>query len=156
MQKAERENKVSGMDINDIMQYIPHRYPFLLVDRVISIEPGKNIVAVKNVTINEPYFVCHFPNQPIMPGVMILEALAQASAILSFKSDNFKVNDNSVYYLVGIDNARFKKPVVVGDQLMLHATLMRHMKGFWKFTAQAKVGGEVVAEAELICAVRAK
>ena len=156
MQKAERENKVSGMDINDIMQYIPHRYPFLLVDRVISIEPGKNIVAVKNVTINEPYFVGHFPNQPIMPGVMILEALAQASAILSFKSDNFKVNDNSVYYLVGIDNARFKKPVVVGDQLMLHATLMRHIKGFWKFTAQAKVGDEVVTEAELICAVRAK
>ena len=144
------------MDINDIMQYIPHRYPFLLVDRVISIEPGKNIVAIKNVTINEPFFVGHFPNQPIMPGVMILEALAQASAILSFKSDNFKVNDNSVYYLVGIDNARFKKPVVVGDQLMLHATLMRHMKGFWKFTAQAKVDDEVVTEAELICAVRAK
>ena len=147
---------MSGMDISDIMQYIPHRYPFLLVDRVISIEPGKNIVAIKNVTINEPFFVGHFPNQPIMPGVMILEALAQASAILSFKSDNFKVNDDSVYYLVGIDNARFKKPVVVGDQLMLHATLMRHIKGFWKFTTQAKVGGEVVAEAELICAVRAK
>ena len=147
---------MSGMDINDIMQYIPHRYPFLLVDRVISIEPGKKIVAIKNVTINEPFFVGHFPNQPIMPGVMILEALAQASAILSFKSDNFKVNDDSVYYLVGIDNARFKKPVVVGDQLMLHATLMRHIKGFWKFTAQAKVDDEVVTEAELICAVRAK
>ena len=147
---------MSGMDINDIMQYIPHRYPFLLVDRVISIEPGKNIVAIKNVTINEPFFVGHFPHQPIMPGVMILEALAQASAILSFKSDNFKVNDDSVYYLVGIDNARFKKPVVVGDQLMLHATLMRHIKGFWKFTTQAKVGDEVVAKAELICAVRAK
>jgi len=144
------------MDISEIMQYIPHRYPFLLVDRVISIKPGKNIVAIKNVTINEPFFVGHFPNQPIMPGVMILEALAQTSAILSFKSDNFKVNDDSVYYLVGIDNARFKKPVVVGDQLMLHATLMRHIKGFWKFTAQAKVGDDVVAEAELICAVRAK
>lgn len=147
---------MSGMDISEIMQYIPHRYPFLLVDRVISITPGKNIVAVKNVTINEPFFVGHFPNQPIMPGVMILEALAQASAILSFKSDNFKVNDESVYYLVGIDNARFKKPVVVGDQLMLHATLTRHIKGFWKFTAQAKVGEDVVTEAELICAVRAK
>ena len=147
---------MSGMDINDIMQYLPHRYPFLLVDRVISIEPGKNIVAIKNVTINEPFFAGHFPSQPIMPGVMILEALAQASAILSFKSDNFKVNDDSVYYLVGIDNARFKKPVVVGDQLMLHATLLRHIKGFWKFTAQAKVGDEVVTEAELICAVRAK
>lgn len=147
---------MSGMDISEIMQYIPHRYPFLLVDRVISIEPGKNIVAIKNVTINEPFFVGHFPNQPIMPGVMILEALAQTSAILSFKSDNFKVNDDSVYYLVGIDNARFKKPVLVGDQLMLHATLIRHIKGFWKFTAQAKVGDDVVAEAELICAVRAK
>ncbi len=144
------------MDISEIMQYLPHRYPFLLVDRVISIKPGKNIVAIKNVTINEPFFVGHFPNQPIMPGVMILEALAQASAILSFKSDNFKVNDDSVYYLVGIDNARFKKPVVVGDQLLLHATLMRHIKGFWKFTAQAKVGDEVVTETELICAVRAK
>lgn len=144
------------MDINEIMQYIPHRYPFLLVDRVISIKPGKDIVAIKNVTINEPFFVGHFPNQPIMPGVMILEALAQTSAILSFKSDNFKVNDDSVYYLVGIDNARFKKPVVVGDQLVLHATLMRHIKGFWKFTAQAKVGDDIVTEAELICAVRAK
>ncbi len=147
---------MSGMDINEIMQYIPHRYPFLLVDRVISIKPGKDIVAIKNVTINEPFFVGHFPNQPIMPGVMILEALAQTSAILSFKSDNFKVNDDSVYYLVGIDNARFKKPVVVGDQLVLHATLMRHIKGFWKFTAQAKVGDDIVTEAELICAVRAK
>ena len=147
---------MSGMDISEIMQYIPHRYPFLLVDRVISIKPGKDIVAIKNVTINEPFFVGHFPNQPIMPGVMILEALAQTSAILSFKSDNFKVNDDSVYYLVGIDNARFKKPVVVGDQLVLHATLMRHIKGFWKFTAQAKVGDDVVTEAELICAVRAK
>ncbi|HXZ96815.1 MAG TPA: 3-hydroxyacyl-ACP dehydratase FabZ [Burkholderiales bacterium] len=144
------------MDVSEIMQYLPHRYPFLLVDRVISIEPGKSIVAIKNVTINEPFFVGHFPQQPIMPGVMILEALAQASAILSFKTDNFKVNDESVYYFVGIDNARFKKPVVVGDQLLLHATLTRHIKGFWKFTAQAKVGDEVVAEAELICAVRAK
>ena len=147
---------MSGMDVSEIMQYLPHRYPFLLVDRVISIEPGKSIVAIKNVTINEPFFVGHFPQQPIMPGVMILEALAQASAILSFKTDNFKVNDDSVYYFVGIDNARFKKPVVVGDQLLLHATLTRHIKGFWKFTAQAKVGDEVVAEAELICAVRAK
>jgi 3-hydroxyacyl-[acyl-carrier-protein] dehydratase len=147
---------MSGMDINDIMQYLPHRYPFLLVDRVISIEPGKNIVAIKNVTINEPFFVGHFPQQPILPGVLILEALAQASAILSFKTDNFKVNDASVYYLVGIDNARFKKPVLVGDQLLLHANLTRHIKGFWKFSAQAKVGDEVVTEAELICAVRAK
>ena len=147
---------MTGMDVGEIMQYLPHRYPFLMVDRVISIEPGKSIVAIKNVTINEPFFVGHFPQQPIMPGVMILEALAQASAILSFKTDNFKVNDDSVYYFVGIDNARFKKPVVVGDQLFLHATLTRHIKGFWKFTAQAKVSDEVVAEAELICAVRAK
>ncbi|HUL40567.1 MAG TPA: 3-hydroxyacyl-ACP dehydratase FabZ [Burkholderiales bacterium] len=144
------------MDVGEIMQYLPHRYPFLLVDRVLSIEPGKSIVAIKNVTINEPYFVGHFPQQPIMPGVMILEALAQVSAILSFKTDNFKVNEDSVYYFVGIDNARFKKPVLVGDQLLLHATLTRHIKGFWKFTALAKVDDDVVAEAELICAVRAK
>ena len=147
---------MSGMDVGEIMQYLPHRYPFLLVDRVLSIEPGKSIVAIKNVTINEPYFVGHFPQQPIMPGVMILEALAQVSAILSFKTDNFKVNEDSVYYFVGIDNARFKKPVLVGDQLLLHATLTRHIKGFWKFTALAKVDDDVVAEAELICAVRAK
>jgi len=147
---------VSGMDINEIMEYLPHRYPFLLVDRVISIVPGKDIVAIKNVTINEPFFVGHFPHQPIMPGVMILEALAQTSAILSFKSENFKVSEKSDYYLVGIDNARFKKPVSVGDQLLLHATLLRHIKGFWKFTAEAKVGNEVVTEAELICAVRAR
>ncbi|MGH8744491.1 MAG: 3-hydroxyacyl-ACP dehydratase FabZ [Burkholderiales bacterium] len=142
------------MDIEEIMQYLPHRYPFLLVDRVLSLEPGKNIVALKNVTINEPFFAGHFPHQPIMPGVLILEALAQTSAILSFKSEGFKVDRKSVYYFVGIDSARFKKPVAVGDQLLLHAKLLRHIKGFWKFTAYAKVGDDIVAEAELICAVR--
>lgn len=142
------------MDIDEIMQYLPHRYPFLLVDRVLSLEPGKSIVALKNVTINEPFFAGHFPHQPIMPGVLILEALAQTSAILSFKSEGFKVDRKSVYYFVGIDSARFKKPVSVGDQLLLHATLLRHIKGFWKFTAHAKVGDETVAEAKLICAVR--
>ncbi|MGH8750448.1 MAG: 3-hydroxyacyl-ACP dehydratase FabZ, partial [Burkholderiales bacterium] len=108
----------------------------------------------KNVTINEPFFTGHFPHQPIMPGVLILEALAQASAILSFKSEGFKVDHKSVYYFVGIDNARFKKPVSAGDQVLLHAELLRHIKGFWKFSAHAKVGDEIVCEAELICAVR--
>jgi 3-hydroxyacyl-[acyl-carrier-protein] dehydratase len=142
------------MDISEIMQYLPHRYPFLLVDRVLSLDPGKSIVALKNVTINEPFFAGHFPHQPIMPGVLILEALAQTSAILSFKSEGFKVDQKSVYYFVGIDSARFKKPVAVGDQLLLHATLMRNIKGFWKFNTHAKVGDEIVTEAELICAVR--
>ncbi len=145
---------MSSMDISEIMQYLPHRYPFLLVDRVLSLDPGKSIVALKNVTINEPFFAGHFPHQPIMPGVLILEALAQTSAILSFKSEGFKVDQKSVYYFVGIDSARFKKPVAVGDQLLLHATLMRNIKGFWKFNTHAKVGDEIVTEAELICAVR--
>jgi len=145
---------VSSMDIHEVMEHLPHRYPFLLVDRVLECEPGKTIVAVKNVTINEPFFQGHFPHHPVMPGVLIMEALAQAAGILSFKTMGSKPDENSVFYFVGIDNARFKKPVTAGDQLHLHVEILRNMRGIWKFKAEAKVGGEVVAEAELMCAKR--
>lgn len=143
------------MDIHEILEYLPHRYPFLLVDRVISCEPGKNIVALKNVSINEPFFVGHFPHHPVMPGVLIIEALAQAAAILSFKTMGQKPDPKSVYYFVGIDNARFKKPVTAGDQLSLEVNIVRSVRGIWKFGAEAKVNDQVVTEAELMCTVRA-
>ena len=145
---------MSSMDIHEVMEHLPHRYPFLLVDRVLECEPGKTIVAVKNVTINEPFFQGHFPHHPVMPGVLIMEALAQAAGILSFKTMGTKPDENSVFYFVGIDNARFKKPVTAGDQLHLHIEILRNMRGIWKFKAEAKVGGEIVAEAELMCAKR--
>ena len=143
------------MDIHEILQYLPHRYPFLLVDRVLQCEPGKNIVALKNVTINEPFFVGHFPHHPVMPGVLIIEALAQTAAILSFKTMGTKPDDKSVYYFVGIDSARFKKPVSAGDQLRLEVEITRSMKGIWKYNARAKVNDQIVTEAELMCTVKA-
>ena len=146
---------MSSMDIHEILQYLPHRYPFLLVDRVLSCEPGKDIVALKNVSINEPFFPGHFPHFPVMPGVLIVEALAQAAAILSFKTMGKKPDNESVYYFAGIDNARFKKPVFAGDQLYLHVAITRTMKGVWKYSAQAKVNEKLVAEADLMCTLRA-
>lgn len=143
------------MDIHEILRNLPHRYPFLLVDRVISCEPGKNIIALKNVSINEPFFAGHFPHHPVMPGVLIVEALAQAAAILSFKTMGTQPDDQSVYYFVGIDRARFKKPVVAGDQLRLEVEIKRTLKGVWKYTAVAKVADTIVTEAELMCTLRA-
>ena len=143
------------MNLHQVLEYLPHRYPFLLVDRVLSCEPGKDIVALKNVTINEPFFNGHFPHYPVMPGVLIIEALAQAAAILSFLTQNEKPDPNSIYYFVGIDNARFKKPVSPGDALHLHVALDKHKSGLWRYNAQAKVEGELVAEAQLLCAKRA-
>ncbi len=145
---------MNAMEINEIMQYLPHRFPFLMLDRVELIEPGVRIVALKNVSINEPFFPGHFPNHPVMPGVLILEAMAQAAAILSFKSADRKPEANSVYYFVGIDGARFKKPVVPGDQLRLEVHFERSIKSIWKYTAKATVDGNVVAQAELMCTVR--
>ena len=145
---------MNAMEIQEIMQYLPHRFPFLMVDRVELIEPGVRIVAIKNVTINEPFFPGHFPTRPVMPGVLILEAMAQAAAILSFKSADTKPNVNSVYYFVGIDGARFKKPVGPGDQLRLEVHFQRSIKSIWKYTAKATVGDDVVAVAELMCTVR--
>lgn len=145
---------MSGMDIAEIMRHLPHRYPFLLIDRVLSYESGKSIKALKNVTINEPFFNGHFPHHPVMPGVLIIESMAQAAALLSFVTMGAKANDQSIYYFVGIDNARFKRPVVAGDALHLHVSLTRQVRGIWKFSAQAHVEDAMVAEAELMCTVR--
>jgi 3-hydroxyacyl-[acyl-carrier-protein] dehydratase len=142
------------MDIREVLDHLPHRYPMLLVDRVLECEPGKRILALKNVTINEPFFAGHFPHHPVMPGVLIIEALAQAAAILSFRTLGTKPDDKSVYYFVGIDGARFKKPVGPGDQLMLDVTLERSMRGILKFAAIARVSEALVAEANLMCTVR--
>ena len=145
---------MNSMQIKEILNYLPHRYPFLLVDRVLSCEAGRKIVAVKNVAINEPFFQGHFPDNPIMPGVMILEALAQAAAILSFQTLNRDSTRNLLYYFVGIDNARFKKVVIPGDQLTLDVTMTRKVRGIAKFLTVASVGQEVVAEAELLCTIK--
>ena len=141
-------------DIHEILKRLPHRYPFLLVDRVIEIERGKSLRALKNVTMNEPFFIGHFPHRPVMPGVMILEALAQAAAILAFDKIDVRPDDKTVFYFAGIDRARFKRPVEPGDQLMLHITLDRIKSGIVKFTSDARVGDSVVAEAELMCTMR--
>lgn len=142
------------MDIHRILEYLPHRYPFLLVDRVLACDPGKRIKAIKNVTINEQFFSGHFPHHPVMPGVLIIEALAQTAAILTFKTHDHKADDNSVYYFVGIDKARFKKPVTPGDTLEMNAEITRFARGIWWFKAHATVGGQVVTEAELMCTLR--
>jgi 3-hydroxyacyl-[acyl-carrier-protein] dehydratase len=144
------------MNVEEVMQYLPHRYPFLLIDRVDKLELGKLIVAHKNVTINEPFFPGHFPGHPVMPGVLILEALAQAAAILSFKTMGCLPQDVGVVYFAGIDAARFKRPVVPGDQLVLKAEITRHMRGIWKYKARAEVDGELAAEAELMATLRDK
>jgi 3-hydroxyacyl-[acyl-carrier-protein] dehydratase len=144
------------MDIHEILKYLPHRYPFLLVDRVLSCEPGKTISALKNVTINEPFFSGHFPHHPVMPGVLIIEALAQTAALLTLKTANLQTDENSIYYFVGIDRARFKKPVLPGDQLILRATILRERIGIWKYSVKAEVDGRVVTEAELMCTIRSK
>ena len=143
-----------AMDIAQVMEHLSHRYPFLLVDRIRTIEPGKRIVALKNVSINEPFFEGHFPQRPIMPGVLILEAMAQAAGILVFRTQGGKPEADSVYYLAGIDKARFKRPVVPGDQLELEVTLERGLRGVWKFSCAARVDGAVVCEAEMLCSVR--
>jgi 3-hydroxyacyl-[acyl-carrier-protein] dehydratase len=142
------------MDIHDILKRLPHRYPFLLVDRVLELESGKRIVALKNVTINEPYFVGHFPQRPVMPGVMMLEALAQAAAILAFDIIGPERRPNALFYFAGIDNARFKRPVEPGDQLLLHVTLDRMKASIVKFQAHAMVGEALAVEADLMCTMR--
>jgi 3-hydroxyacyl-[acyl-carrier-protein] dehydratase len=142
------------MDIHQILKQLPHRYPFLLVDRVVELEKGKRIVALKNVSMNEPFFTGHFPHRPVMPGVLMLEALAQAAALLAFDTLGVTPDDKTVYNFAGIDGARFKRPVEPGDQLMLHAELDRMKSGIFKFKARATVGEELAVEAELICTMR--
>ena len=142
------------MDIAEIREYLPHRYPFLLVDRVIDLELGNAITAIKNVTINEPFFDGHFPNLPIMPGVLIIEAMAQAAGILGFKTLDKKPSDGSIYMFVGTDKMRFKKPVVPGDQLILKAAIVSSRSGLWKFDCRAEVDGKMVASGQILCADR--
>ena len=142
------------MDIHQILKMLPHRYPFLLVDRVLQLDKGKSIVALKNVTINEPFFNGHFPHRPVMPGVLMLEALAQAAALLSFHTMDVVPDDNTIYYFAGIDGARFKRPVEPGDALTLMVELDRMKAGIFKFKAKAMVGDELAVEAELMCTMR--
>ena len=142
------------MDIHQILKQLPHRYPILLVDRVLDIEKGQRIRALKNVTINEPFFTGHFPHRPVMPGVLMLEALAQAAALLAFDTLGVVPDDKTVYYFAGIDGARFKRPVEPGDQLVLHAAMDRSRGGIYKFKCHADVDGEVAAEAEIMCTMR--
>lgn len=145
---------IKTMDIHQILKRLPHRYPFLLVDRVRDIEKDTRIVAIKNVTFNEPFFGGHFPHRPVMPGVLILEAMAQASALLSFASMDLDPGDDTVVYFVGIDGARFKRPVEPGDQLVIESTIVRHKGGIYKYAAKATVDGELAAESELMCTMR--
>jgi 3-hydroxyacyl-[acyl-carrier-protein] dehydratase len=143
------------LDIQAILERLPHRYPFLLVDRVVELRPGESIRALKNVTYNEPYFRGHFPSRPVMPGVIIIEALAQAAGILCFVSEGVIPDDDTRFYFVGIDKARFRRPVVPGDQLTLTAQLERSLKGIWKFSTVALVGDSEVAHADMMVAPEA-
>ena len=145
---------MTEMTIEEIKEYLPHRYPFLLIDRITSFEKGTRIVALKNVTVNEPFFPGHFPHYHVMPGVLIVEAMAQAAAVLSLKSLGHKNDGKWVYYFVGIDGARFKRPVIPGDTLSIEVEAGKSGRGIAKFKAVARVGDAVAAEAELICALR--
>ena len=142
------------MDIHEILKKLPHRYPFLMVDRVTAIEKGVSIQALKNVTINEPFFNGHFPHRPVMPGVMMLEAMAQAAALLVFDTMGVSPDDKTVYYFAGIDGARFKRPVEPGDQLVMDVTMIRSKSGIFKFAGVTRVEGNLVCEAELMCTMR--
>ncbi len=139
------------MNINDVKNFLPHRYPFLLIDRVLDFTTGKNLTAIKNVSFNEPHFIGHFPDQPIMPGVLIIEALAQATGILAFKSEVGKPLTGQIYMLVGVDKVRFKKSVEPGDQLKLYAEVVKVRQGIWKFDCKATVEKQLVTSAEIIC-----
>jgi 3-hydroxyacyl-[acyl-carrier-protein] dehydratase len=142
------------LNITEIMSHIPHRYPFLLVDRVLGWETGVRLTALKNVTVNEPFFQGHFPGRPVMPGVLILEALAQACGLLAFKSEGSPPPQNCMFYLAGIDNARFKRPVEPGDQVLLEVQFVKRKQNLWMFAGQAKVDGAVAAQADIMCALR--
>jgi len=145
---------VAEMSIHEVLEYLPHRFPFLMIDRVLECEPGKRIVALKNVSVNEPYFPGHFTYRPVMPGVLILEAMAQAAAILVFRTIGRKPDATSIYYFVGVDNARFKRPVEPGDQMHLEVTILGTKRGIWKFGCAAKVADLLVAEADILCTER--
>ncbi len=145
---------MADMDIHQVLEHLPQRYPLLMIDRVLECEPGKRILALKNVSANEPHFPGHFPRRPVMPGVLILEAMAQAAGILVFRTLGTKPDDKSVYYYAGIDNARFKRPVEPGDQLLIEVTIQGSKRGIWKFGCAARVGEHLVTEADILCTVR--
>lgn len=145
---------MAEMNIAEVLAHLPQRYPFLMIDRVLVCEPGKRIVAVKNVSANEPHFTGHFPGRPIMPGVLILEAMAQAACILALRTKGDVANANTAYYYAGIDGARFKRPVVPGDRLELEVHVLAHKRGIWKFSCIARVADAVVTEAEILCTER--
>ena len=145
---------IRDRDIHEVLAHLPQRFPILMIDRVLECEPGKKILALKNVSANEPYFPGHFPHRPVMPGVLILEAMAQAAGILVFRTLGTKPDDKSVYYYAGIDNARFKRPVVPGDQLRVEVAILGSKRGIWKFGCTAHVGDALVAEADILCTVR--
>ena len=145
---------MSSLDITEILKYLPHRYPFLLIDRVVEMEAHKSIVALKNVTMNEPFFPGHFPHHPVMPVVLIVEAMAQAAAVLSFKSMDMMPDDDQVVYFAGIDKVRFKRPVTPGDQLVMTVEITNNKRNIFKYTGVARVDGQVAAEAELMCALK--
>jgi len=142
------------MDINEIQRLLPHRYPFLLIDKVVEFNEGQSLVGIKNVTINEPFFQGHFPEKPVMPGVLILEALAQATGLLAFRTERKGAERDSLYYFVGIDKARFKKPVEPGDQLRLSVELIKTKRGIWVFDTEASVDGKTAATAVIMCTER--
>lgn len=152
MSNDNSSNEMNSMDIYEVMKHLPHRYPFLLIDRVLDYTPGEKLTAIKNVTVNEPFFPGHFPHRPVFPGVLMLEALAQATGILAFKTTEDLPSDDSLYYFVGIDNARFKKPVEPGDQLLMEVEVVKRKRDMWKFSAKASVDGKVVCSADLMCA----
>lgn len=142
------------MNIREVLQYLPHRYPFMLIDRVLEVVPGERLRALKNVTFNEPFFQGHFPHVPVMPGVLIIEAMAQATGILAFKTAQAQPTLETLYYFVGVDNVRFKQRVIPGDQLLLDVRLLRTVRGVWKFATEARVDDKLVASGELMCAER--
>jgi 3-hydroxyacyl-[acyl-carrier-protein] dehydratase len=142
------------MDVVEIRKYLPHRYPFLLVDRVVELNLGESIVAYKNLTVNEPFFNGHFPDQPVFPGVLLTEAMAQAAGILGFKTMDKTPEDGSIYYFVGADKLRFKRPCVPGDKVMLYAEIVSSRRGIWKFNVRAEVDGDICASATILCADR--
>jgi 3-hydroxyacyl-[acyl-carrier-protein] dehydratase len=154
MASNEGGNTVVDMNLREILRYLPHRYPMLLVDRVLECEPGSHLVALKNVTANEPFFPGHFPERPVMPAVMILEVMAQATGILALRTLDLVLGERSIYYFVGVDGARFRQPVVPGDQLRVRIDIVRHARGVWKVTAKGTVEEQLVAEAELMGALR--
>lgn len=152
--ESDQDSAISTMDIYEILKHLPHRYPFLLVDRVIDYKAGDYLIAIKNITINEPFFPGHFPHRPVMPGVLILEALAQATGLLAFKTQDEIPTEDVIYYFVGIDDARFKHPVEPGDQVVMEVKTIKTRRGVWKFSAEAKVDNKLVCSAKLMCAKR--